>query len=655
MNGKTNPAPGPGPAPAGRVWTFIRIMNVRLRFIFLMVLVGLVAGYWENITNYYDRWRRPVEVLTGAHAEETEYYCPMHPSVVRDRPGNCPICGMPLSKRPKSGERQLPEGVLAQVQLSPLKVEMGRIGTSPVEYRLLARDIRTVGIVDYDETRRAFIAARIKGRIDKLNVNYTGQHVEKGDPLVWIYSPDLLVAQEELLGAVRSQKQQKNGGDWAASAAQSLVESSRRKLSLWGITDQQIDEIIQRGTPETHLTIYSSMAGIVTERKVLEGKYVMEGDDLYTIADLSTVWMQAKIFENDIAGVEIGTVVEVTSTAYPNEVFAGRITFIAYTVDPGTRTVSARVEVANPEYKLKPGMYARARIGLPMGQVTPVDTASQATASSRGATVNTAGLVEPYLALAAAYAADKTSDSAASQLAREAEALAEKSAEGGHTQVAPIAELAKQLAGKDLKAQREIFKSLSGKVINFLGQHPPTDKKLFVVHCPMAKADWLAAAEEVINPYYGSAMLNCGSVTGPLKAKSAGAEDDERFAHGYFCPIYPDRLFDEPAECPVDKFPLKYVKAEKVLAVPESAVINTGVRRIVYRESAPGTFDMVEVRVGPKAGEFYPVLSGLAPGDRVATAGAFLVDAENRLNPAASAQYFGASGGPQSSGHQHGQ
>jgi Cu(I)/Ag(I) efflux system membrane fusion protein len=97
---------------------------------------------------------------------DVEFYCPMHPSVVRDAPGSCPICGMPLSKRPKSGERQLPEGVLAQVQLSPLKLVMGRIATTPVEYRLLAREIRTVGIVDYNETRRAFIAARIKGRID---------------------------------------------------------------------------------------------------------------------------------------------------------------------------------------------------------------------------------------------------------------------------------------------------------------------------------------------------------------------------------------------------------------------------------------------------------------------------------------------------------
>ena len=140
-------------------------------------------------------------------------------------------------------------------------------------------------------------------------------------------------------------------------------------------------------------------------------------------------------------------------------------------------------------------------------------------------------------------------------------------------------------------------------------------------------------------------MLRCGAITGPLQG--AAKTEDERFATGYFCPIYPDHLFDKPQHCPVDKFPTKLVRIEKVLAVPESAVINTGTRHIVYRESVPGVFDMVEVQVGPRASEFYPLLAGLEPGDAVATAGAFLVDAEHRLNPAAAAQYFGASGGPQ--------
>ena len=618
------------PPAAARFWTFLRILNVRLRFILLMVVVGLVAGNWDDIMNRYDRMRRPARASSLVQDRRVEYYCPMHPNVVRAEAANCPICGMPLSERARTGEKTLPEGVLATVQLTPLKVRMGRIGSTPVSYRLLSREIRTVGIVDYDETRRAFVSARIKGRLDKLTVNYVGQRVEKGDPLASIYSPDLLVAQEELLTVVRSLDQQKNPGEIAAAAARSLVEASRRKLLLWGITEEQIDEIIRRGSPDTHLTIHSPIAGIVTEKKVLEGHYLMEGEDLYTIADLSQVWMQAKVFEDELHGVQIGTAVEVTSEAFPNEVFAGRITFIAYTVDPGTRTVAARVEIGNPDYKLKPGMYVHATIRLPVGQVTEIDHAT-ASAPAAAAGADTEPLVKAYLALSAAYAADKTDPAAAAELAKQAKALG----------ASAIAEQAAALEGKDLKEQRTLFKPISEKVIELLKTAPPKTA-LYVVHCPMVPADWLSAAEEVLNPYYGSGMLRCGSVTGRLKP--ATAVDDERFATGYYCPVYPDRLYDEPRHCPLDQFPTKFARVEKVLAVPEAAVVNTGTRRIVYRESAPGTFDMIEVQVGPRAGEFYPVVSGLKAGERVATAGAFLVDAENRLNPAAGAQYFGATG-----------
>ncbi|MFH0981279.1 MAG: efflux RND transporter periplasmic adaptor subunit [Planctomycetota bacterium] len=643
MNQKTGQAPSAGkPSIAGRVWTFLRIMNVRLRFIFLMVIVGVVAGNWDDIMNYYDRWRRPARAPAAVQAQETEYYCPMHPNIIRVEPGSCPICGMPLSERAKSGGQALPEGVLAQVQLTPLKVQMGRVATTPVSYRLLSREIRTVGTVDYDETRRAFVSSRIKGRLDKLMVNYVGQRVEKGDPLVSIYSPELLVAQEELLTTVRTREPEQAAGEVAAATAQSLVEAASRKLLLWGITQAQVDEIIRRGTPETHLTIYSPIAGIVTEKKVLEGHYVNEGDHLYTIADLSQVWMQAKVFEDEIQGVQIGTAVEVTGTAYPNEVFAGRIAFVAFTVEPNTRTVSARVEIANPDYKLRPGMYARATIRLPLGQVTEIAPTRTRGLADPGA--DTATLARAYLALAGAYAKDQTDADALAELMRQAQTLRTQGAEAIRPLASALAEQAAQLQGKDLKEQRGLFKALSEQVIDLVRARPPDGLPLFTVHCPMAGADWLAAAAEVANPYYGSAMLRCGSVTGSIEPQTVQSE--ERFAAGYYCPIYPDRLFAEPQQCPLDKFPTKYVRVEKVLAVPESAVINTGTRKVVYRESAPGTFEMVEVQVGPRAGEFYPLSSGLEAGDRVATAGAFLVDAENRLNPAASAQYFGASGGP---------
>jgi Cu(I)/Ag(I) efflux system membrane fusion protein len=647
----TEPPAAHRPSAGRRLWWFFEVLNVRLRFIFLMVLVGFVVGYWENITNYYDRWRRPATAPDLVAAEEIEFYCPMHPNIIRATESSCPICGMPLSKRPKSGHVELAEGTLAQVQLTPQKVQMGRIGTSPVDYRLLAREIRTVGVVDYDETRRAFISARISGRIDKLMVNYVGQRVEKGDPLVSIYSPDLLVAQEELLSAVRrAERPARPGAD--RPTTDTLVEAARKKLTLWGITAEQVDQIIARGTTETHLTIGSPISGIVTEKSVLEGNYVTEGAPLYTIADLSVVWLQAKIFEDQIAGVEVGTAVEVRSTAYPEELFAGRIAFIAFSVDLTTRTLAARVEVASPDYKLRPGMYAHAIMRVPVGRITETDPNTVASSSAPGAaSFDTNALTRAYLDMTTAMVDDETASAALKKLVTSAKVLAEQAPTSLATPAALIAKEAAALAEKDLAAQRGGLKSLSERVIALVRSQPPAELTLYVAHCPMVEADWLQTGQTIANPYMGSSMPRCGTLTGTVTAKAI--QDYGPYVTGYYCPISPERLFDKPEMCPVDKFPFKFVKAEKSLAVPAAAVINTGARTVVYRETAPGTFDMLAVQLGARAGEYYPVLAGLNPGDRVATAGAFLVDAENRLNPAAGAAYFGASGGPQAGGDAH--
>ncbi len=636
-----------------RIRTFLRITNVRLRFIFLMVLVGLIAGHWESIMNYYDRWRRPVRVSAMVEPQDVEYFCPMHPNIVRAGQGTCPICGMPLSKRAKTAAQSLPKGVLSRVQLTPQKVQMGRIATSPVGYRLLSREIRTVGVVDYDETKLAYISARIKGRIDKLMVNYVGQQITKGDPLAWIYSPDLLVTQKDLLAGRQWADEDKKDQQSTTSVGRSFADAARQRLLLWGVAEQQINDLILRGTPETHLTILSPIGGIVTEKNVLEGDYVNEGTRIYTIADLSTVWMQAKVFEDQIAGVSVGTAVEVTSSAYPNEIFAGRITFIAYTVDPATRTIASRVEIANPNYKLRPGMYAHAVIRLPVGKVTELSMTSQPAgeASQPGNSAGGVNFAKAYLTVASALAHDKTDSAGLAELDRRAREYLARCEGEARAKVRSILDRVSQMRDKDIKVQRDIFKSLSAKMIELMRLRPPLGMTLYAVTCPMAKADWLSDADKVENPYYGSEMFECGHVTGEIKPGAVTV--DERFVTGHYCPIYPDRLYEKAELCPIDKFPMKYARIEKVLAVPESAVINTGTRRVVYRESGPGTYDMIEVKVGHRAGEYYPVLAGLSAGDRVATAGAFLVDAENRLNPAASATYFGASEGPSGGGHEH--
>lgn len=631
-----------------RVWTFIRILNVRLRFIFLMILVGSVTAYWEDITNRYDRWRRPEKAPDAVVVADIEYYCPMHPNIIRNEPGNCPICGMPLAKRARTSQAALPEGVLARQHLTPFKIQMGRIATTPIEYRLLSREVRTVGIVDYDETKRAFIASRIKGRVEKLMVNFVGQYVHRGDPLLLIYSPELLIAQQELLVAAKRSEVANQTDNFESRTKQSLIEASRQKLLLWGITEEQIQEITHHGTPQTHLTIYSPIAGFVTQKNVREGHYVNEGDDLYTIADLSNVWMEAKIFEDEAGGVAVGTAVEVTGTAYPNEVFAGKITFIAYVVDPATRTVSARVEIANPDLKLKPGMYAQAVIRVPVGKVTelaPAPTGREGEALAGAEFVDTSAIVHAYTAAIAPYVNDKTDPSAIQLLLNEAQKLTSAGRGAPFDKAGAVADTVKQLAGKNLSEQRGILKKLSEQMIQLARASAPPGLKLYVAYCPMVDAAWLQESPPIRNPYGGTEMPTCGEIKETIEASAV--TDSEQFATGYYCPVYPDHLFDKPELCPIDKFPLKLARVEKTLSVPVSAVINTGTRKIVYRETDPGTFDMLEVQIGRRAGEFYPVLGGLKPGDHVATAGAFLVDAENRLNPAASAQFFGASGNPQ--------
>lgn len=649
-NDEKNPAVTP-PAQrsaGGKLWTFLRVLNVRLRFVVLMAVVGLIAARWETIVNTVDRWRRPAPAPgaasqpagTSAHdhdhagmaAAEVEYYCPMHPHIRQAMPGHCPICGMALVERVKQAQAAMPPGagVLARVQLTPQKMLMGRIGTSPVEYRMLTREVRAVGAIDYDQTRRALITARVKGRIDKLLVNFVGQKVNRGDALAQVYSPDLLVAQEELLSAVRSARELKGADAGIIQAANTVAEAARRKLALWGVTPEQVEAIVRRGTPETQMTIVAPMAGIVTEKRVLEGNYVAEGETLYTVADLGRVWLQAQVFESDIPGVEEGAAVEVTSTAFPQERFAGRITFVAFNVDPATRTVAARVEIDNPQYKLKPGMFAEAVMRLPLGKVTPIpDAATQPTTLPAGAT--TVDAARAYLALARSFADDKTDPAAAKRLVEAAGKLA-----GDLPAARALRDEAAKLGTQGIEEQRKVFRAVTAAAAELFTLAPPAGVELLIAHCPMVKADWLTDSREIRNPYAGAEMLTCGSITGPLRpAQTPALKDEERFATGYYCPVTPDRLYESAAACPADGLAYRLVRVEKSLAVPESAVIDTGTRKVVYRESteSPGTFDMVEVKLSPPAGGHFAVLEGLEAGDRVATRGAFLVDAENRLNP----------------------
>ncbi|HEU4564713.1 MAG TPA: efflux RND transporter periplasmic adaptor subunit [Gemmatimonadaceae bacterium] len=226
----------------------------------------------------------------------------------------------------------------------------------------LTREIRTVGEVTFDETRVRAIAPKIDGWVERLYVNFTGQSVRAGEPLLAIYSPMLVTAQEELLLARRLQGDVAGAAPDARGNVAELVSSARRRLAYWDIPPSEVARIERSGEVQRTLTLYAPAGGFVVEKNVLQGQRIMAGDALYRIADLSTVWIEGDVFEQDLPAVRLGRPVVAQFEALPGEQFEGRISYVYPTLDPETRTAKVRVEVPNPRLRLKPGMYATIRV-----------------------------------------------------------------------------------------------------------------------------------------------------------------------------------------------------------------------------------------------------------------------------------------------------
>jgi membrane fusion protein, copper/silver efflux system len=589
----------------------LKVFFARLRFVSVFLAAGLIVGYWDNIRNHWDKWTRPAvapSALAAAGESAIEYYCAMHPNIVRSEPNNCPICGMPLIQRKKGEKVNLPDDVLARVQLSPQRITLAGIQTSTVEPRPLVRETHAVGVLDYAEPKVAQISARVGGRADELFVEYTGQQVNKGDKLYSLYSPELYAAQQDYELARKQVNGLPAGADEATRrSVSSTYNAAVEKLVLWGVTREQLDEMDKEydrtGTVPSHLSITSPISGVVIRKDIFQGGYMQVGDKPFTIADLSTLWLQMKLYERDVALVQLGQPVDVSVEALPGEVFKGTVTFKAFQLDPQTRTLDARVEVKNPDMRLRPGMFADALMAVSVGPAAAATEPSHHVVTPQDAKAYGAAL-QPYLQAQAQLAADKADQ--VPQLLQEATRNLAPLADS--PPVKQLAAAARAAEGQDLKALRETFKQASTAMIE-LGKEvglPDGGLDVRVFRCPMAKADWLQVFGETANPYYGSEMLTCGSAVEALpKAEAVIA------ANGSGA---------KPA-------------APAVLAIPRSAVIEAGRQRIVYVESTPGVFDMRAVQLGPQAEEYYPVLGGLQKGEKVVMVGAFLVDSENRLNP----------------------
>lgn len=481
---------------------------------FGIVAVCLVAGFLGG------RFLAPSHLpsheggsVPGPEAGAAQVWtCSMHPQIRLPQPGACPICGMDLVPAASGGSGD------GTVILGEGAQRIASIAVEPVARRSLEHEVRTVAKIETAEPLVAHLSARIDGRIERLYVDFTGIRVSKGDHLVDIYSPDLLLAQTEFLLASRHLEATPPGGA-GRTAAETSLEASRQKLLLWGITPDQIGDLKEEGKAHVTLTLLAPVGGVVIQKNIREGAYVKTGDPLYTIADLSTLWAYADIYEYELPWVEPGQDATLEVEGAPGQAFSGTVAFVDPVVNESTRTVRVRINLPNPEGRLKPGMFAKVLIRSRLG---PDGTKAPS-----------------------------------------------------------------PLAGK--------------------------------FACPMHP--------DVVSDAAGDCRI-CGM---PLeKIPDAPAPG----APVWTCPMHPEVREAAPGRCPICK--MKLVEAQPsatgdALAVPVTAVLDTGNRRVVYVEREPGKYEAREVTLGPRAGDYYPALSGLAEGDRVVVHGNFLLDSQAQI------------------------
>ena len=285
-----------------------------------------------------------------SNKNEKEYWtCTMHPQVHKDGPGACPICGMDLIKKVVDDTADVSEksDMEGMITLTTNKQILANVSTIKIKKENLKKELTAYSYLDFVEQNRKTIPAKFNGRIEKLFVDKTGDYIKKGQPLFEIYSPDLVQAQNDYLVALSNNKNEINP----------LLDASKKKLELFGLTADQIDELKKSGEIKLTLTYYSPVSGTVIEKKVQEGMYVNEGTVIYEAAELSTLWNIAEVNETDLSTIKLGSKVKLKLKAYPGEEFTGKVTFIYPIINSQTRTIKIRSEFSSQNNKLKPQMY----------------------------------------------------------------------------------------------------------------------------------------------------------------------------------------------------------------------------------------------------------------------------------------------------------
>lgn len=311
--------------------------------VLLAIAGGLyAAGNGPNSTN-------------PAAAGKTLYTCGMHPWIVQDHPGDCPICGMKLEpvRQQAAGVPSATAESSAAIPIDPATIQLMNIQTTEIVRGPLRRTVRTVGTIDYNETALANVTTKFKGWIEKLDVDATGQLVHRGEPLFDVYSPELYTAEAEYVALASST----NG-----TGSDVLRDAASSKLRFFDVSEAQIAALAKAGQPNKTLEVLAPSDGFVIEKDVVQGQMVEAGATLYRLADLGVVWVYAQVYEQDLPYVQLGEEATVKLPSMPDREFRGRVTYIYPSVDDKTRTARVRLEFENPGYFLKPGMFVSAEM-----------------------------------------------------------------------------------------------------------------------------------------------------------------------------------------------------------------------------------------------------------------------------------------------------
>jgi membrane fusion protein, copper/silver efflux system len=339
--------------------------------------------YWYDAMNPQNRSEKPGKAPDGmdlvpkyAEGESTGstqasgkkilyWYDPMHPKYKSDKPGIAPDCGMSLVPM-YEGQGAVEDGM---IKVSPERQQALGVRTAKVVDKVISRTLRTSGQVVPDETRIAHVHVKTPGWIENVYVDFVGQIVKKGQPLFTIYSPDLVATQEEYLIAKRGQQSLGTSSyKDVAHNSQSLLESARQRLELWDLTDAQIKRLDETGQVNRTITIYSPVTGYVTDRKAFPHVSVTGDSDIYTITDLSRIWVTADVYESELPYVKVGQTAAIKLSYVPGKAFNGRVTYNYPTLDPQTHTAKVRIDVPNSGLLLKPNMFADVELQINYGK-----------------------------------------------------------------------------------------------------------------------------------------------------------------------------------------------------------------------------------------------------------------------------------------------